>query len=175
MWCWSKSAQCPTLLSHTYSITCLAAELLFSKLLVVEAQCFLLIRHLTCEVSSVQQPSNMNQKLSSNFPCFWVFAENGKRCTSSLMDGKIGEGVQWVGLYLLYHKAPFVKPPTIMSDTTEVLFAIAGRDVVGAVRDTCLIDIFYTHNICELHLGIPRFGKLQAAHVLSFRSIFMVW
>lgn len=73
------------------------------------------------------------------------------RCTLSLMDGKIGEGVQRVGLYLLHHQAPFVTALTsqaVNSNTTEVLFPFTGKDFGVAVRDTCLIDLgLYTQHI----------------------------
>ena len=49
------------------------------------------------------------------------------------MDGSIGEEVQQVGLYLLYHKAPFVKPLTsqaVDSDTTEVQLPITFESLV---------------------------------------------
>lgn len=72
------------------------------------------------------------------------------RCTLSLMDGRVGEEVQRVGLYLLYHKAPFVKPLTsqaVDADTNEVMLHITGREFGVAVRGTCLIDVgLYTQH-----------------------------
>lgn len=74
----------------------------------------------------------------------YVFAESSMRCTLSLMDGKIGEDVQRVGLYLLYHKTPFVKPLTsqaVDANTNKVIFPFTGREFGVAVRGTCLIDL----------------------------------
>lgn len=60
------------------------------------------------------------------------------------MDGNVGREVQQVGLYLLYQKAPFVKPLTsqvVHADTTEVRLPSTGKEFSIAVRETCLIDL----------------------------------
>ena len=52
-------------------------------------------------------------------------------------DGRLGEAVQRVGLYLLHHQAPFVQPvlsQTVSSDATEVVLPITGKQV-DAVQD----------------------------------------
>lgn len=63
------------------------------------------------------------------------------RCKLSLIYGKMGNRVRRVGLYLLNHEAPFVKPVTsqaVHPDSTEVLLPITGKDFGAAVRNTCL-------------------------------------
>jgi hypothetical protein len=68
-----------------------------------------------------------------------------------LTDAKIGDNIQRAGLYLLHHKAPFVKPlmsVAVDAHTTEVVLPMTGRQFGDAVRDSCLIDLgLYTQRM----------------------------
>jgi len=62
----------------------------------------------------------------------------------TLTDAKIGEKVRRAGLYLLYHKAPFVQPllsMAIAAKATEVVLPMTGRQFGDAIHDSCLIDL----------------------------------
>ncbi len=82
------------------------------------------------------------------------FADSDKPCTLTLQDAKIGDNIQRAGLYLLHHKAPFVKPlmsVAVDAHTNKVVLPVTGRQLGDAVRDSCLVNLgLYIQQVSEL-------------------------
>ena len=71
-----------------------------------------------------------------------------------LQDAKIGNNIQHAGLYLLHHKAPFVKPllsVAVEAHTRKVVLPVTGRQLGDAVRDSCLVNLgLYIQHVQEI-------------------------
>ncbi len=82
------------------------------------------------------------------------FADSDQPCTLTLQDAKIGNNIKRAGLYLLHHKAPFVKPlmsVAVEAHSRKVVLPVTGRQLGDAVRDSCLVNLgLYIQHVSEL-------------------------
>lgn len=80
--------------------------------------------------------------------------DSDQPCTLTLQDAKIGNNIQRAGLYLLHHKAPFVKPlmsVAVNAHTVKVVLPVTGRQLGDAVRDSCLVNLgLYIQHVQEM-------------------------